>query len=65
MDDKIGDVAVAAAKASPPVAALGLGLTLNEWVAVLTLCYLALQTGYLVWKWAKEYQAGRKPRRRV
>ena len=49
------DVLVEAAKAAPPVAittavTVG-GLTLNEWVAVATLLYIVLQSGWLVWKW--------------
>lgn len=62
MNDKIGDVTVAAAKSAPPVTVLGLGLTLNEWVAVFTLGYLFLQISYLVWKWVKEYREGRRAR---
>ena len=30
------------------------GLTLNEVVAVATLAYIALQMGFLVWKWVRE-----------
>lgn len=30
------------------------GLTLNEWVAVSTITYFVVQTGYLLWKWRKE-----------
>lgn len=45
-------------KATPPVVvatATGLGqLTLNEWVAIATLTYIALQTIYLIHKWYKE-----------
>ena len=49
------DVLVEVAKAAPPVAittavTVG-GLTLNEWVAVATLLYIVLQSGWLVWKW--------------
>lgn len=49
------DVLVEAAKAAPPVvittAVTVGGLTLNEWVAVATLLYIVLQSGWLVWKW--------------
>lgn len=33
------------------------GLTLNEWVAVATITYFVLQSGYLIWKWVKEARA--------
>lgn len=46
------EIAGAAAKAAPPVAVTGsqvlFDLTLNEWVAVATLVYLALQTFVLI-----------------
>jgi len=49
------DVIVEAAKAAPPVvittAVTVGGLTLNEWVAIATLLYIVLQSGWLVWKW--------------
>jgi len=49
------DVIAEAAKAAPPIAittavTVG-GLTLNEWVALATLLYIVLQSGWLVWKW--------------
>ena len=49
------DIASEAIKAAPPVAittavTIG-GLTLNEWVAIATLLYIVLQSGWLVWKW--------------
>ena len=49
------DLASEAIKAAPPVAittavTVG-GLTLNEWVAIATLLYIVLQSGWLVWKW--------------
>lgn len=46
------------AKSAPPVAVAGsawlFGLTLNDWVAIGTLLYLALQGGFLIWKWYRE-----------
>lgn len=54
------DIGVAAAKISPPAAAMMFGFTLNEWVAIATLLYIALQGFYLCWKWLKEWRAGRK-----
>ncbi|NDD85364.1 hypothetical protein EBZ38_13965 [bacterium] len=49
------DVLSEAAKAAPPIAittavTIG-GLTLNEWVAIATLLYVVLQSGWLIWKW--------------
>jgi uncharacterized membrane protein len=49
------DIVSEAIKAAPPVAittavTVG-GLTLNEWVAIATLLYIVLQSGWLVWKW--------------
>jgi hypothetical protein len=41
-----------AVKASPPVAVVGLalgGITLQDWVFILTLIYLVLQITWLVW----------------
>jgi hypothetical protein len=47
-------------KSAPPVVVAGtawlFGLTLNDWVAIGTLLYLALQGGFLVWKWVREYK---------
>lgn len=48
------DVASGAVKVAPPVAAWVFGLTLNDWVAIGTLVYLALQGGYLLWRWYRE-----------
>lgn len=46
------EIATAAAKAAPPVVVAGstvlFNLTLNEWVAIATLLYLALQTIVLI-----------------
>lgn len=46
------ELAAAAAKTAPPAAVAGsyavLGLTLNEWVAIATLAYIALQAVVLV-----------------
>jgi hypothetical protein len=46
------EITVAAAKAAPPVAVTSaqvlFGLTLNEWVSIATLIYIALQAFFLV-----------------
>lgn len=50
-------VAVEAAKSAPPVAVMAAaiaGLTLQEWVFVVTIVYVVLQAGYLAWKWRRE-----------
>jgi hypothetical protein len=48
------------AKSAPPVVVAGtawlFGLTLNDWVAIGTLLYLALQGGFLIWRWFREYK---------
>jgi hypothetical protein len=46
------------AKSAPPVVVAAtawlFGLTLNDWVAVGTILYLALQGGFLIWRWYRE-----------
>lgn len=49
------DVGVAVAKAFPPLTVWS--LTMNEWVAIATLLYIALQAAYLAWKWIREATA--------
>lgn len=52
------EIASEAAKASPPVALVGTsiaqGWTINHAVAALTIVYLALQIGWLLWRWYRE-----------
>jgi hypothetical protein len=50
------DVMKSAAEASPPVAYASLhmfGVSMPDWVAILTLVYVLLQIGHLMWRWAK------------
>lgn len=51
------------AKATPPVMvtawAWAHGLTLTDLVALATLAYIALQAGYLIWKWWREFNRRR------
>jgi hypothetical protein len=54
------DASMAAAKVSIPAGAMLLGFTLNEWVAIATLVYIVLQSGYLAWKWARDYRASKR-----
>lgn len=55
------EIAAAAAKAAPPVAVTGshvlLNLTLNDWVAIATLAYIALQVAFLI---RSEWRKGRE-----
>jgi hypothetical protein len=54
MSQKLADTGIEAAKASPPIAVLAVtaqGMTLQDWVFVLTLLYLGIQIGWLLWKW--------------
>lgn len=49
------DIVSEAAKAAPPVALLVVekfaGLTLQDWVYIATLVYIALQAGWLLYRW--------------
>jgi hypothetical protein len=48
------------AKAAPALAGATYSmLTLNEWVAVVTILYVLMQMAYLVWKWWHEAKAKR------
>ena len=54
-------VAAEGVRSAPPVALTVMAaidaITLNEWVAIATLAYIAMQVGYLGWKWYREYKA--------
>jgi hypothetical protein len=56
---------LALAKTSPAIAgAMIYGLTLQDWVAIATLVYVALQVGLLVpkyWRLFCEWRQGRRP----
>ncbi len=57
-----GEIAVAATKASPPVAVSGMaaaGIPLSDMVLVLTAIYTALQIALLIRKFLKERRAER------
>ena len=63
-----GDYATAAAKSAPPVAVLAAdttGLSLEQWVFVATLIYLALQSIYLLYKFVRDLRDDRRERDRV
>ena len=63
----IQDIAIEAAKATPPLDVAGahvvLGLSLADWVAVVTLIYLCLQMGLLVPRYRVQFIQWRKERR--
>lgn len=52
------DVITEAAKAAPPVTVTLAALSghLNVVIAIITIIYVALQAGYLIWKWRKEFK---------
>lgn len=58
--DLARDVGMAVAKTVPPVTVWA--LTLNEWLAVAAIIYTALQAGYLIWKWVREWRHARRNR---
>lgn len=58
------DIASATVRAAPPVAVgafatIG-GLTLQDWVLIATLVYLAAQLLYLLWKWHRDILRARE-----
>lgn len=55
------DLQSAVAKASPPVAYMGvqmLGVSLPDWVAIATLLYVLAQTAHLLWRWRRQARNG-------
>lgn len=56
----IKDLAIEGAKATPPIAVVGTsiaqGWTINHAVAALTIVYLLLQIGWLLWRWHRAAQ---------
>lgn len=51
--DPIRDIVSATARAVPPVTVAY--ITLNEWVAIASIAYVALQAAYLIWRWRGEW----------
>lgn len=53
------DLATAAMQTAPGVAAAGgarvLGFPLSDWAVMATMLFVALQAGYLIWKWRRDY----------
>lgn len=59
--DMARDVGNEMAKAAPPITLAA--MTLNEWLVIASLAYVALQAAYLLRKWFREEQrrgAGRR-----
>ena len=52
--DPLRDLASEAVKAIPPVTVYA--LTLNEWLAAVSIAYVLLQGAYLLWKWRGEWK---------
>jgi ABC-type xylose transport system permease subunit len=52
MKQETQDIAMEVLKAAPAVTITG--LTLNEYVAIATICFIVLQALYLVRKWIRE-----------
>ena len=50
------DLAAQAARAAPAAAgAVASAITMSEWVAIVTITYVVVQAGYLLWKWRWEH----------
>ena len=50
------DVVKQGVEASPPVAYAALhlfGISMPDWVAILTLCYTVLSAAHLIWRWVR------------
>lgn len=58
------EVVQEAAKSAPPVVvtlgAIFSGVTINHVMGVVTIIYVALQAGYLVWKWRRDMRLERE-----
>ncbi len=57
------EATIAAGKAAPPgavVVATLTGVDLQQWVLIATLFYIALQAGYLCWKWLRDWKDERE-----
>lgn len=59
------DIASAGLKSAPPVV-VGLiasvaQLTLPDWVAIVTIVYVVLQSAHLLWKWFREWRGPETP----
>jgi len=63
------DITIQAAKSAPPVVvsliAFFADLSLNNVIGAVTLLYLLLQVGYLIWKWRNERKDRQAARRQL
>lgn len=63
MTDPQHHPAVDVGAVAPPIAVLGLhylaGVTLQDWVYIVTIFYTLLMSARLLWRWAKELRAPR------
>lgn len=57
------DIIAEGIKTAPPATvtllATSNGWSMSDWVSLATILYIALQVGYLAWKWYKEYKASK------
>jgi hypothetical protein len=54
-DSLKNETVIETAKAVPAVGgAIASAVTLNEALALVTICYILLQAAYLIWKWRRE-----------
>ncbi|KRG69243.1 hypothetical protein ABB29_12035 [Pseudoxanthomonas dokdonensis] len=62
-DEAFNAIGTAVAKSTPPIAVVGAtiggALDMTFMVAAATLIYIVTQTGYLLWKWHKEWKSKR------
>lgn len=60
------DLVGAAMHTTPGAAATGVfkvwDLPLSEWLVIASLAFIALQAGYLVWKWRRDYRRDQQRR---
>lgn len=57
-DMNLFDISDTTARAAPAIGVTGLslaGIALSQWVYIVTLGYLILQAGFLIWKWRNAY----------
>ena len=66
MSQAVHDTTFEAMKAAPPVAVMGsmwAGMSPADWITVLTILYLALQIGLLLFKYRDQFNEWRERRR--
>lgn len=66
MSQAAHDTTLEAIKAAPPVAVMGslwAGMSIADWIAVMTILYLILQIGLLLFKYHDQFTAWRERRK--